>query len=338
MNTRILRMGLKSALLLSVLLLIAPDIVRACGGIFTPPDESVYQDALRVVFGVDKANHTITEIIGMNYSGNAKDFSWIMPLPSTPQVNVDNTTTDLDNLEGSTGPQFTNVPPDYCTYTQQLKDYQEARGGGGPPSFFEGQVGPYDYAIIRNVQADEMLAWLKKKGYNVPDDARSTLAQYVYEGDVFLAMHLTVDAQQIQDALDAQNGGIPYIHQISPVVLTYQSDKVVLPARMGGATGATGPIRVWILSDRQYLPGNYAHPSLEPMLSTALTNLRMTPETSQIGGYYRYSFDGSAIDSNPVSTAAAAYSDVVAKLSDQYNGQMFVTDYAGPTSPMLQAG
>src|SRR5687767_9209431 len=72
---------------------------QACGGLFcnTLP---VDQNAERIIFVVHD-DGTISAIVGINYVGKAEDFSWIVPVPSVPQVDVAETEL-LDTLQFAT--------------------------------------------------------------------------------------------------------------------------------------------------------------------------------------------------------------------------------------------
>src|SRR5262245_59985115 len=58
-------------------------VASACG-CFTPPDPSVpiVQAGERILFSID--NGTVTAHIQIQYAGDAKDFGWLLPLPSVP--------------------------------------------------------------------------------------------------------------------------------------------------------------------------------------------------------------------------------------------------------------
>ena len=58
---------------------------EACG-CFAPPDPAtpVVQAGERILFAVE--NGKVTAHIQIQYAGNAKDFGWIVPLPSVPVV------------------------------------------------------------------------------------------------------------------------------------------------------------------------------------------------------------------------------------------------------------
>ena len=61
--------------------------VDACG-CFAPPDPSVpiVQAGERILFAVD--NGVVTAHIQIQYAGEAKDFGWLLPLPSVPTLKL----------------------------------------------------------------------------------------------------------------------------------------------------------------------------------------------------------------------------------------------------------
>ena len=61
--------------------------VEACG-CFAPPDPSVpiVQAGERILFAVD--NGLVTAHIQIQYAGDAKDFGWLLPLPSVPTLKL----------------------------------------------------------------------------------------------------------------------------------------------------------------------------------------------------------------------------------------------------------
>src|SRR3982751_4502146 len=78
----------------------------ACGGLFcqnTPVD----QQAERIIFTVNK-NDTLTAYVQINYTGEAHDFSWVVPVPSVPKVDVAEIAT-FDEMSNLTTPVF--IPP-----------------------------------------------------------------------------------------------------------------------------------------------------------------------------------------------------------------------------------
>src|SRR4051812_13766286 len=144
----------------------------ACG-CFTPPDPSVpvVQAGERIAFAMDGGQGTAH--IPIQYSGDAKEFGWLLPLPKIPTLELG--TDELFNqLIATTQPKYklNRVYEGNCSF-----DPSRFGGGfgGGPqaaPSANEGDVtgkgaegpgvvviqdsiGPYDYAVLRADSKDE---------------------------------------------------------------------------------------------------------------------------------------------------------------------------------------
>ncbi len=267
-----------------------PGLVTACGGFFcttTPID----QNAERIIFAVNSQAQTITAVVGISYTGAAEDFSWVVPVPSPPEVDAAETQS-LNLLDAGTQLQI-NDPPNYCSGL--LTFYAELGGGGGDDYLELGSVGPYDYVIIRNQNPGEMVGWLRQNGYRVTDEMIPIIVQYVDEGMFFLAMKLSQDAE---------------VGDIQPVVMTYKSNHPMIPIRLTAVAAVPDmPIITWIFGDTQALPTNYAHPVIED-------------------DDLRYNF-GSSDGTN--------YLQLVDRTVDLYQGRAFITEYAAPTSALVNA-
>jgi len=72
--------------------LLAGTDALACGGCFSPPtpviDQTVRQDAERVLFLRDPLTKLSTVWVEVRYTGLAKDFGWVLPVPKLPKVGV----------------------------------------------------------------------------------------------------------------------------------------------------------------------------------------------------------------------------------------------------------
>jgi len=74
-----------AALCLSALILFSPLPSQACGGFFctTVP---INQAAEQIVFRQEEGK--VTAMVRILYSGNAEDFSWVVPVPSIPEISL----------------------------------------------------------------------------------------------------------------------------------------------------------------------------------------------------------------------------------------------------------
>ncbi len=223
-------------------------VVTACGGLFcqnTPVD----QQAERIIFTVNK-NSTITAYVQISYTGSAEDFSWVVPVPSVPQVDVAEIAS-FDELSNLTAPVF--IPPlmPSCAAipVPMMAMVESASGSGGVEVLASGVAGPYAYDVVTSSEPMELITWLRKNKYRITEQMEPLIKVYTDEGLIFLAMKL----QPNEGAQDIQ-----------PVVMTYKGVHPMIPLRLT-AVAANPNMNVisWILGDKQAVPTNYAHPKID---------------------------------------------------------------------------
>ncbi len=278
-------------LLLFILPLLLTTLATACGGFFCT-NVPVDQSGERIIFTIN-GDGTITAITGIAYSGTAAEFSWLVPLPSVPQVDVAETET-LDLLQQATEKTFT-VPPNPCEGI--IYSSGGFGGGGGGMDVIIGNVGPYDYAILDENDPILIVRWLRSNGYNVQDTIIPAIEHYVRLGMVFLAMKLSQDAE---------------VGDIQPVVMTYKAEKAAIPLILTSVAALQDmPVLVWIFGDTQYVPENYAHPRVD------FRQFRAPPEITNV-----FSFADPGGD----------YLLARNRFQDQFDGKAFITEFAAPTN------
>jgi len=219
--------------------------VYACGGLFCQ-NVPVDQQAERIIFTVN-ADDTITAYVQINYTGSAPDFSWVVPVPSVPELDVAEIES-FDELSLLTAPVF--IPPMMpdCAMMPVM-----AMAGGaveeaddGVEVLASGAVGPYNYDVITSPDPQAMISWLRDNDYRVEPEMEPLIAVYNEEGMVFLAMKLQPD----EGADDIQ-----------PVVMTYESTQPMIPLRLTAvAANPNMTVLTWIFAEEQAVPVNYAHP------------------------------------------------------------------------------
>ncbi len=291
------------------LLLATPALISACGGFFSARDTDLYMNALRIAFAVDEAQGTVTEVVGLKFEGEPKDFGWIFPVPAEPTLDV----TDysfLDELSSNTTVDFVNRPVNYCA---QLFFLTGGAGGGGGPMGTVGEVGPYEYAVVKGPQPAPMVKWLRDNGYKVDAGDEATIAQYVREGNVFVALRLKPEAG-IQD--------------IQPIVLKYKSRRITIPVRMGASSSDAVSILAWIFGNTQYMPQNYRRLALSETLPyfKDVRNRSSVAAMGFPGGYTGYEHD----------PYRDAYQLGRLQLLKRYGGHALFTEYAGKLADFAQ--
>ncbi|MSP92840.1 MAG: DUF2330 domain-containing protein [Myxococcales bacterium] len=195
-----------------------PRAASACGGCFSPPsattDQVVVQDAERVLFVRDAKTKQSTVWVEVRYSGLAKDFGWVLPLPKVPQVGVGSAVV-FDALDTRMALRYAlkvrdqencRFPEDGCVPGQFDEKFggpppQPSAGAGlpaggsvGSPNveiLAQGQTGPYDYVVVKGSEANVLYEWLTKRGYATPAKAKPILQSHIDKGDVFVAIKLS---------------------------------------------------------------------------------------------------------------------------------------------------
>jgi hypothetical protein len=289
---------------------LVPEDAAACGGFFCNSSQPVNQSAERIIFS-HNGDGTITSVIQIQYAGPSESFAWVLPVPGTPTVGVSSDTA-FAALQSRTNPVYR-----MNTTVEGSCDDDARRSGSGGPVFASdgdldagsapgegapeappvavldaGSVGPYDYVTISvnpalEHPADEAVQWLQDHDYDVDDFGRQRLAPYLASGLNLLAFRLT----------KGDSTGT-----IRPVMLTYESDKPMIPIRPTAvAADADMGVMVWVLGETRAIPENYL--SLE--INEAVLNW-FSP--------------------------SANYGALITAAADEAGGQGFVTEMASSTS------
>jgi hypothetical protein len=281
------RLALAAVTLWGVTTLISPTPAAACGGLFcarTPVDQA----GEKILFIQD--GDTVTAHVQIQYQGDAKDFSWVVPVPTEPTLGVgsDNLFVQLRN---TTRPTFTlNMSTDgTCKAESRMNGStagvpSQAAAPGGVTVVSQAQVGPYDTAVIKADDPGALKKWLTDNAYVIPAKLDPLLAPYVAGKYFFVALKLTKD----RSAGDVQ-----------PIVLKYKATKPGIPIRLTSVAAIPNmAVYVWVLGDTRAIPENYRHAIINEARIDWLNN-------------------------------GQNYSQVVTDAMNEAGGQAFVTDYAG---------
>ncbi len=283
--------------LLALVLLIPA--VSACGGLFCQTSP-VNQDMERIIFAVND-NATISAYVQINYTGQAPNFSWVVPVPDVPEVDVAEMST-FDELAALTDPMF--IPPlmPECAQIERQQSQAMATDILMPtPTFFadvevlsSGTAGPYAFDVVTSEDTNALIYWLRTNNYQVAPAMEPLIHVYSDEGMVFLAMKLQPD-QGVQD--------------IQPVKMTYPSERPMIPLRLTAvAANPNMTVQTWIFADAQAIPANWAYPTVDD------ADLRMDATT----------------------TTGTNYLALADATIDLYDGRAFITEYAQPAASLSE--
>jgi len=230
------------AFLGAVTSLAAASRAHACGGFFCS-QVPIDQAGEEIIFSVQDDH--VTAHIMVAFTGNAKDFAWVVPVQTKPTIGLGRPEV-FNALRSQTRPTW-NV--DFGSLGGQCGTFGRAEAGGlSPPQAASGggvnvlesrDVGPYNTVILESRDAGELIAWLNANGYDQPPSSTPFIQHYVGQGMLFVALKLKQDAStgEIQPiVLDMDNA-----EACVPLILT----RVAAVADMPVLTYALGPHRAF---------------------------------------------------------------------------------------------
>lgn len=289
---------------LLLLVLVAPaQNAHACGGLFCQ-NSPVSQNAERIIFTENEDGST-SAIIQIQYTGEAPDFSWILPI-STPisaeDIEVpDDAMEAFVELQQMTTPRFIPPPMPQCARDMEMEMVMSEsmdEDGGGVEVFASGEVGPFGFDVIGSSDPNALINWLRENKYRVEEPMEPLINVYVEEEFFFLAMKLLPDAG---------------VDEIAPIKITYDSPDPMIPIRLTAvAANPNMAVLVWFFASAQAQATNYEKIEIADEEITFFV----------FGGHN--------------------YWQILQNKADAVNGLGFITEYALPTgqlaftNPLLQ--
>lgn len=245
---------LAAAMGTTALALLAPRDAFACGGCFGPPPQQMSVTVVtdhRMILSVSPQQTTLYDQI--RYQGDPAAFAWVLPIHGTVDVGL-SADVLFASLDAITATKIQSPPlncprPPSCGNRNSRSPALDSAGASDaaapdPVTVNKREtVGPYDTAQISSMDPVALQNWLAMNGFNVPDDIKPVITNYVTEGFDFLAMKLIPGMG---------------VASMRPVRVTTMGASPVLPLRMVAAgTGASVGITLWIIGEGRYEPSNF---------------------------------------------------------------------------------
>jgi MYXO-CTERM domain-containing protein len=233
----------------SLLALGAPPAARACGGFFCNQQIPIDQSGEQIVFSIRPDG--VTAHILIQYQGNARDFSWVVPVMSRPVIKV-GTNTLFTTLLRQTQPRFAIDPASLNVCNSVLRG-TSAGGDAESPSRPNGgvnvvemrEVGPFATVILESTDAAELITWLKDNGYDQPPESTPLIEHYVKQKMLFVALKLKQDATT---------------GDIQPLVLEMPHPEACVPLILTRVAAVRDmPVQVFVLGPHRAFPSNWFH-------------------------------------------------------------------------------
>ena len=227
----------------------APE-AKACGGFFCS-QVPIEQSGETIIFGVDKEESKVTATIQINYQGEAKDFAWVIPVMSAPEISLAPQAM-FQNIRWQTDPQYYLNWDDEngeCWYAVPMADggFESAdpNSSDGVEVVDEQEVGPYQTVTLKSESAEELHAWLDENDFDQPESAIPLIQHYLDQGMFFVAMKLKQDASA---------------GDIQPVTLKMDEDAPCVPLVLTQIAATPDmPVLAYVMGDMRAIPTNWFH-------------------------------------------------------------------------------
>ncbi len=268
---------------------------KACGGFFctTIP---INQAAEQIVFRQEPG--MVTAMVRIQYSGNAEDFSWVVPVPDTPELSIGSDTT-FNDLDSSTRPNFNlRINGSVCPQDELFVNFSVDATAesavevddSGVVVEQEAEVGPFDVQVVSSDNPSDMSMWLADNGYLITDRGDELLAPYIEAGMKFVALKLR----------SGESAG-----SIQPLIMKYPSERPMVPIRLTAiAAEEDMGVLVYVVNDQlgRAIPDNYPH---------------VIPNLTKLDWF------------NGPFNAFGSYQSLITDAMNEAGGQGFATDFAG---------
>lgn len=152
--------------------LIIPQVVRADGMIFPPPNQNVTQAQQKAL--IVHQNDKEDLIISLEFQGNASKFAWFLPVPNIPEIKrgEDEIFTKLGELTKPKKNLLEKIKGEREYWPMPLmgKDAAEVPTEEKVQVIETKRVGILDVTVLTATKAADLEEWLKKNGYQIPGD------------------------------------------------------------------------------------------------------------------------------------------------------------------------
>ncbi len=210
---------MKNWFVFGLIFLLIPGIANACM-ILPWPGQEVKQVQQKAVIWWDGKTETLIESV--TYSGNPREFAWIIPVPNKPEV--EEATDELFSaLESLTNPTAVAMPE----YGRGDLMIQNPSLDSGVRVIETKKIDIYDVTVLTAQDGNELRKWLTTNGYKYPEDKEYLLENYVGKDWYFVV------AKVRPGAVGYAGAGLSSGHA-TPLKITFAATAPIYPLRISG--------------------------------------------------------------------------------------------------------
>lgn len=199
-----------------------------------------------------------TMILQVKYSGNVKDFAWVIPLPSLPEENSIQVEADsiFTLLHKRTQPKVYRVSSSNYGWGGGRKLGNDSGEMEEIPSaqvqvWHNLAVGPYQVEVISGSSTQVLGDWLNNHGYNYSPVADAVLDFYIQKNWYFMATKVMVESEANINNSTFQ-AGLPALK------VTFPTNKPVFPLRISEISSAEeNEIQIYVVAPHRTISDSY---------------------------------------------------------------------------------
>ena len=214
--------GKKIIFSLFVCALFLPLLSNADGMVIPPLNYYTWETSQKAAIFYESATQTETLQVSMTFSGNAKDFAWIIPVPSQPSVEKGSQTlfTALETLTGYSY-SYDYAMPAFESTTALDKEVTVVE---------QKAVDYYDVSVLSATDAKALSKWLNENGYQYPEKYAYIFNDYINNGWYFVAAKIAPDLVDSTAIASQLYGGTA-----TPLQFTFSTANIVYPMKISQA-------------------------------------------------------------------------------------------------------
>ncbi|WP_161882857.1 DUF2330 domain-containing protein [Deinococcus alpinitundrae] len=214
---------------------LASSALGFCGFFVAKGDTKLFNRSNQVVIARD-GNRSVFTMMN-DYQGDAKDFARIVPIPVVPKredLSIGDPSI-IKKLDAYSAPRLVEYFDEDPCAPVMMEDMARPSAVPAPQSANAAradalgvkieasyQVGEYDIVILSAKQQTGLATYLRAEGYKLPAGADELLGGYIKGGMKFFVVRVNMER------FDKSGGGF-----LNPIVLSYTSEKFMLPIRLG---------------------------------------------------------------------------------------------------------
>lgn len=202
---------------LFIFALIVPSLTLADGMIFPPPDYFMNESEQKAVIVYEQGRETL--ILSITFAGDAKDFGWVIPTPSRPEIDKssDEIFTSLTDLTAPQNQVYRGIRPGikFGAPVKEEVTIIETK-----------KVDIYEITTLTAEDHKALSKWLSENGYQFPEKGAYILDEYVQNNWFFVACKIRTEVQE-ESVTKKLNKG-----HATPLKIVFDSEKIIYPLKI----------------------------------------------------------------------------------------------------------